>query len=92
MKTACAHYDEAVVVGQDGDDNRAPWRESTEFEKPKTRQLMKKTEMLLELMFRRLDQDKNATSDKAAEGQDTYVFNEARLLKRLKFIDKNLGP
>jgi hypothetical protein len=82
-------YHEVVIV--DGDDHRGPWRESTSFEKPKTRRLNLKTEMLLELIFRRLDQDKNASSDKAAEGHDAS-FNAAKLLKRLKAIDKNLGP
>ena len=84
-------YHEAVRIG--GEEDRAPRRESAEFEKPKTRRLSYKTEMLLELMFRRLDLDKNAsTADKAAEGQDTHVFDERRLLKRLRAIDKNLGP
>ena len=82
-------YHDTVLV--EGDDNRAPWRESTEFEKPKTRRLSLKTEMLLELIFRRLDVDPSAATDKPAEGQE-YEFNHDNLLKRLKAIDKQLGP
>ena len=58
-------------------------RPSVNFSEPKTRPLKGKIEALLDLMFRRLDMEKDFPD---------YEYSEGQLLKKLKKIDKDLGP